>query len=274
MAGQRSLRLEFTSAFEMLDLVQVVSDHVGRDVGLDDDAVHWVGVAIRESVINAIKHGNQNDAGKRVFVDFETASGAGPAELNIRVRDQGAGIRPRSPRGSAGARKSPEGQRPRHLPHSQLHGRRHPPARSRGRHGDPHDQARAAGRVTPDPLYLTTAIEAVVHAGDVMMSRFGTGMRVDKKGTIDLVTEVDVAIERSFRAMIAARFPGHAVLGEEMGGSAARAARPLLGIRSDRRHHQFRPRPADLLRVPCARNRRRRPGRRRLRPHAPGALHG
>ena len=50
MAGQRSLRLEFTSAFEMLDLVQVVSDHVGRDVGLDDDSVHWVGVAIRESV--------------------------------------------------------------------------------------------------------------------------------------------------------------------------------------------------------------------------------
>jgi serine/threonine-protein kinase RsbW len=94
MAGQRSLRLEFTSAFEMLDLVQVISDHVGRDVGLDDDAVHWVGVAIRESVINAIKHGNQNDAAKRVFVDFETASDAGPAELNIRVRDQGPGFDP------------------------------------------------------------------------------------------------------------------------------------------------------------------------------------
>jgi serine/threonine-protein kinase RsbW len=94
MTGQRSLRLEFTSAFEMLDLVQVVSDHVGRDVGLDDDDVHWVGVAIRESVINAIKHGNQNDAAKRVFVDFETASGGGPAELNIRVRDQGPGFDP------------------------------------------------------------------------------------------------------------------------------------------------------------------------------------
>ena len=94
MAGQRSLRLEFTSAFEMLDLVQVISDHVGRDVGLDDDSVHWVGVAIRESVINAIKHGNQNDAAKRVFVDFETAAGSGPAELNIRVRDQGPGFDP------------------------------------------------------------------------------------------------------------------------------------------------------------------------------------
>jgi myo-inositol-1(or 4)-monophosphatase len=71
-----------------------------------------------------------------------------------------------------------------------------------------------------NPLLLTTAIEAVVRAGDVMMSRFGGEVRVDKKGTIDLVTEVDVDIERSFRAMIAERFPEHAVLGEEMGGSA------------------------------------------------------
>lgn len=74
--------------------------------------------------------------------------------------------------------------------------------------------------MTLDPLLLTTAIEAVVQAGDIMMSRFGTGIRIDKKGTIDLVTEVDVAIERSFREMVAERFPDHAVLGEEMGGSA------------------------------------------------------
>jgi myo-inositol-1(or 4)-monophosphatase len=80
--------------------------------------------------------------------------------------------------------------------------------------------------VTLDPLFLTTAVEAVVHAGDIMMSRFGTGIRIDKKGTIDLVTEVDVAIERSFREMVAARFPDHAVLGEEMGGSAAPPAGP------------------------------------------------
>jgi myo-inositol-1(or 4)-monophosphatase len=71
-----------------------------------------------------------------------------------------------------------------------------------------------------DPLFLTTAIEAVVRAGDVMLSRFGSNLRVDKKGTIDLVTEVDVAIERTFREMIAARFPDHEVLGEELGGTA------------------------------------------------------
>ena len=44
-----------------------------------------------------------------------------------------------------------------------------------------------------DPQFLCTAIEAVVHAGDLQMARFGRDMRVDKKGAIDLVTEADVA---------------------------------------------------------------------------------
>ena len=91
--GHQLIRLEFTSAFEMLDFVQVVSDHLARRVGLDEDAMHWVSVAIRESVINAIKHGNRNDASKRVFVEFGTSMGDVP-ELTIRVRDQGEGFDP------------------------------------------------------------------------------------------------------------------------------------------------------------------------------------
>ena len=87
------VHLEFTSAFEMLDFVQVVSEHLGRSVGLDDDARHWVSVAIRESVINAIKHGNRNDVTKHVFVDLETRSNGQP-ELAIRVRDEGEGFDP------------------------------------------------------------------------------------------------------------------------------------------------------------------------------------
>ena len=86
-----TIRLEFGSAFDMLDFVQVVSDHVGRLSGLDDDALHWVSVAVRESVVNAIKHGNQNDQAKRVVVEF---SGAPADQMTIRVRDQGEGFDP------------------------------------------------------------------------------------------------------------------------------------------------------------------------------------
>jgi myo-inositol-1(or 4)-monophosphatase len=75
--------------------------------------------------------------------------------------------------------------------------------------------------VPSDALWLTTAIEAVVHAGDVMMRRFGRDVRIDKKGAIDLVTEVDVAVEQAFRDTVASRFPGHAVLAEELGGSSS-----------------------------------------------------
>src|SRR5471030_3303591 len=92
--GHHIVRLEFTSAFEMLDFVQVVSDHLARGVGLDEDSLHWVSVAIRESVINAIKHGNRSDTTKHVFVEFETATKADVPELAIRVRDQGAGFDP------------------------------------------------------------------------------------------------------------------------------------------------------------------------------------
>jgi serine/threonine-protein kinase RsbW len=92
--GQHIVRLEFTSAFEMLDFVQVVSDHLARGVGLDEDSLHWVSVAIRESVINAIKHGNRSDTNKHVFVEFETATKAEVPELAIRVRDQGEGFDP------------------------------------------------------------------------------------------------------------------------------------------------------------------------------------
>lgn len=70
------------------------------------------------------------------------------------------------------------------------------------------------------PVYLATAIEAVVRAGDVQMARFQTGVRVDRKSAIDLVTEVDVEVERQFRAMIAERFPDHDVLAEELGAGA------------------------------------------------------
>jgi serine/threonine-protein kinase RsbW len=91
--GHHIVRLEFTGEFEMLDFVQLVSDHVSHGAGMDDDASHWISVAIRESVINAIKHGNRNDVSKHVFVEFEASDRGGP-HLSIRVRDQGDGFDP------------------------------------------------------------------------------------------------------------------------------------------------------------------------------------
>jgi serine/threonine-protein kinase RsbW len=94
MSHWHTVCLEFESTYEMLDFVQVASDHLGRLSGLDDEALHWVGVAVRESVINAIKHGNAGDERKRVHVEFTPLDVDRPAGISIRVRDEGPGFDP------------------------------------------------------------------------------------------------------------------------------------------------------------------------------------
>ena len=76
------------------------------------------------------------------------------------------------------------------------------------------------------PVFLATAVESVIRAGEIQMAHFGGAMRVDKKGIIDLVTEIDLRVEREFRSLIAGRFPDHVVLGEEFSEAAERDAAP------------------------------------------------
>ena len=94
MTHSHTVRIEFGSAFDMLDFVQVVSDYIGRMSGLDEDSLHWVSVAVRECVVNAIKHGNRNDESKRVVVEFSPVPPHNPEELVIRVEDEGEGFDP------------------------------------------------------------------------------------------------------------------------------------------------------------------------------------
>ena len=94
MTHTHLVRLEFGSALDMLDFVQVAGDYICRLAGFDDDHLHWVSLAIRESVVNAIKHGNQNDEDKQVVVEFSPVPSDNPEELVIRVRDQGDGFDP------------------------------------------------------------------------------------------------------------------------------------------------------------------------------------
>ena len=185
-------------------------------------------------MINAIKHGNRNDADQaRVRRVRDRRPRPTSRELAIRVRDQGEGFDPEevadplapenllksSGRGiflirnfmdDVQLQRAPEGGMEIRMVKTRPAGRRFGTRLS----------------AAPDPLFLTTAIEAVVRAGDLQMAQFGGDFQIDKKGTIDLVTEVDVAVERMFRAMIAERFPDHQVLAEELGGAAAAPAGP------------------------------------------------
>ena len=69
-------------------------DRLAVLAALDEDAVHWIGVAVRESVINAIKHGNREEYDKLVTVEFSLTPVATPTEFIVRVLDQGQGFDP------------------------------------------------------------------------------------------------------------------------------------------------------------------------------------
>ena len=76
------------SALEYLDLVQTLTDCVTRFMGFDEDTAHWIGMSVRESVTNAIQHGNKLDQSKKVDIRFDVASD----QLEISVKDQGPGF--------------------------------------------------------------------------------------------------------------------------------------------------------------------------------------
>ena len=92
--GFQDVHLEIHSSIDALELVQAVTEHIARRVGLDDESLDWTVMAVRESVINAIIHGNKSDPAKLVFIDFTATPESDPAELIVRVRDRGRGFDP------------------------------------------------------------------------------------------------------------------------------------------------------------------------------------
>jgi serine/threonine-protein kinase RsbW len=87
-----SERIEITisSRFENIELVQVVAEHLCENAGVDEDGSHWIGMAVREAVANAIKHGNKLDIRKKVTAIFDLRE----TELEIRISDEGEGFDP------------------------------------------------------------------------------------------------------------------------------------------------------------------------------------
>jgi len=88
------VQIEIPSTVSMLTIVDAASEAFGKLAGLDEDAVHWLGVSVREATANAMRHGNGNDRGKPVHVSFEIVRVPAPARVVVRVLDQGVGFRP------------------------------------------------------------------------------------------------------------------------------------------------------------------------------------
>jgi len=82
------LEITFGSQFGYLDFVEEITDAITRMVGFDEDTRFWITLSIRESVVNAIQHGNQSDESKKVGIRFQSL----PDRLVIFIQDEGEGF--------------------------------------------------------------------------------------------------------------------------------------------------------------------------------------
>ncbi|HEV8130073.1 MAG TPA: ATP-binding protein [Acidobacteriota bacterium] len=78
------------SSLDHVELIQTLADNITKMMGFDEDTSHWIGMSIRESVVNAIQHGNKMDKNKKVGVKFEIYQD----RLVVNVEDQGEGFDP------------------------------------------------------------------------------------------------------------------------------------------------------------------------------------
>jgi serine/threonine-protein kinase RsbW len=88
--SEGTIALIIESKFSFTELVASVTDNITQLVGFAEEDAHWVGLAVRESVINAIKHGNKEDTNKLVDVKFTFCV----EEIVIHIRDYGEGFDP------------------------------------------------------------------------------------------------------------------------------------------------------------------------------------
>jgi serine/threonine-protein kinase RsbW len=76
-----------------LDSVEVAETAVLKDaqaIGFEEEELHQLGMAVRESMVNAVVHGNRYNARKKVHVSVIKA----PDRLTIVITDEGDGFDP------------------------------------------------------------------------------------------------------------------------------------------------------------------------------------
>lgn len=87
---ESQVKLAVGSRLENIELAQLVVEETLTELDLGAEIAYEVGMAVREAVANAVRHGNRQDPDKQVVIDF----GFENREIVVRVTDQGAGFDP------------------------------------------------------------------------------------------------------------------------------------------------------------------------------------
>jgi serine/threonine-protein kinase RsbW len=88
MAQARKQELKLDSTLDSVDIAEDLVKRCAEEIGFPEDDVHQIGMAVRESVVNAVVHGNCYSSQKKVRLAVESEEN----RLVITVEDQGVGF--------------------------------------------------------------------------------------------------------------------------------------------------------------------------------------
>lgn len=88
MTTKNPVEVQLQSTLESVDRAEEMALEFAREAGFEDDDQMKIGMAVRESMVNAIYHGNQYDVRKRAGLRLEMDG----RNLVITVTDEGAGF--------------------------------------------------------------------------------------------------------------------------------------------------------------------------------------
>jgi len=82
--------LIINSNYKFIDIGHDLVKYLCNLIGFDEDTTHWIILAVREGISNAIKHGNECDILKKVLVRMTYVN----REFSVSIEDQGKGFEP------------------------------------------------------------------------------------------------------------------------------------------------------------------------------------
>src|ERR1035437_3790323 len=84
----KTVNQSLDSTLDSVDSAEELAVGMAQSAGFEEDDLVKIGMAVRESMVNAVVHGNRYNSNKRVRLSVAT----GQERLTVRIADEGEGF--------------------------------------------------------------------------------------------------------------------------------------------------------------------------------------
>jgi serine/threonine-protein kinase RsbW len=87
----RGVETEMDSTLESVDAAETLVLQIAQESGFEEEDLHKIGMAVRETMVNAVVHGNRYNLKKKVHL----TAGFDEDRLSVWIADEGEGFEPK-----------------------------------------------------------------------------------------------------------------------------------------------------------------------------------